>query len=120
MSAVLLRRSIANREGEFTLTEANGVTSEVVSMVKTELLNALREDSMRTDAASKSITNKTRDVVIEVAAHSIDDERDEWPELLPFMFGAISGNDASDKLKETVLFIFGALSNVLGERLKPH
>ena len=120
MSAVLLRRSIANREGEFTLTEANGVTSEVVSMVKTELLNALREDSMRTDTASKSITNKTRDVVIEVAAHSIDDERDEWPELLPFMFGAISGNDASDKLKETVLFIFGALSNVLGERLKPH
>ena len=57
MSAVLLRRSIANREGEFTLTEANGVTSEVVSMVKTESVNALREDSMRTDTASKSITN---------------------------------------------------------------
>ena len=54
---------------------------------------------MRTDAASKSITNKTRDVVIEVAAHSIDDERDEWPELLPFMFGAISGNVRPDKFE---------------------
>ena len=86
MSAVLLRRSIA-KDGEFLLTPPN-VSQEVLAMMKQELLNALKEDSMKTDNASKSIANKTRDVVIEVAAHSIDDERDEWPELLPFMFGS--------------------------------
>ena len=106
------------KDGEFLPTPPN-VSQEVLAMMKQELLNALKEDSMKTDNASKSIANKTRDVVIEVAAHSIDDERDEWPELLPFMFEA-GYADTSDKLKETVLFIFGALSNVLGERLKPH
>ena len=125
MAAVLIRRNIGtnNDAGEFKMGKL--LSEAGLEAMKAELLKALEEDSIAVDRderdqQSKSIVNKTRDVVIEIAANQIDDEQDLWPELMPFMFREISTEETGTKLRETVLFIFGALSNVLGERLKPH
>jgi hypothetical protein len=83
MAAVLIRRNIGtnNDAGEFKMGKL--LSEAGLEAMKAELLKALEEDSIAVDRderdqQSKSIVNKTRDVVIEIAASDIDrGDRDE-------------------------------------------
>ena len=106
-SAVLARRVFTAEDGAL-FAALSGETRE---MIKAELLNALREEG------EVKISRKVCDLICEVAAAGMERES-PWPELLPFMFGAVS-EGSSDRLKESALSIFGMLAPFIGEQLVP-
>lgn len=64
----------------------------------------------------KTITKKLCDTVSELASNLLPDNA--WPELLPFMFQAVTSD--SPRLQENSLLIFSQLSQYIGDTLLPH
>ena len=103
-SCVLARRAFTSEDGKMWVN----LGAETRERVKRELLNALREEPER------KISRKTCDLICEVAAGG--SERDEpWPELMPFMFSAVS--EGGEGLKESALNVFAMLAPLMSEAL---
>jgi importin-5 len=71
------------------------------SVVKSEMLNCIKEEPQRT------ITKKVCDTVSELGAVLLEDAAG-WPELLPFMFQCVQSGQK--RLMESALLIFEALA----------
>ncbi|KAJ0982706.1 hypothetical protein J5N97_010961 [Dioscorea zingiberensis] len=81
------------------------------SSLKSALLSAIQRDD------PKSISKKLCDTISELASALLDD--DAWPELLPFMFSAVTSPD-SPRLAESSLMIFSQLTQYIGYTLIPY
>ncbi|KAJ0966279.1 hypothetical protein J5N97_027417 [Dioscorea zingiberensis] len=81
------------------------------SSLKSILLAAVQREE------TKSISKKLCDTVSELASTLLPENA--WPELLPFMFSAVTSLD-SPRLAESSLLIFSQLAQYIGETLLPH
>ena len=104
VSAVLARRLFTSDDGALYVTLAEGTKMRL----KNELLTALKEEG------EPKIARKTCDLVCEIAAGAMERE-EPWPELMPFMFGAVQ--EGSDRLKESALSIFAMLAPFMSDGL---
>ncbi|KAL0911444.1 hypothetical protein M5K25_019586 [Dendrobium thyrsiflorum] len=109
MAAVLLRSHLTSHGGDCDagLSRLNAITK---SSLKSLLLAAVQREE------SKFLTKQLCDVVAEVAAALLPEN--EWPELLPFMFQAVTSG--SPHLHESSLLVLSRLSQCTRDPLLPH
>ncbi|KAG0494850.1 hypothetical protein HPP92_005844 [Vanilla planifolia] len=113
MSAVLLRKQLASSGGDsdespsYVWTRLNPATQ---SSIKSILLSAVQREE------TKSLSKKLCDTISELASNLLPDGA--WPELLPFMFQAVTSD--SLRLQESSLLIFSQLAQYIGDMLLPH
>ncbi|KAH0454990.1 hypothetical protein IEQ34_016914 [Dendrobium chrysotoxum] len=109
MAAVLLRSHLTSHGGDCDagLSRLNAITK---ASLKSLLLAAVQREE------SKFLTKQLCDVVAEVAAALLPEN--EWPELLPFMFQAVTSG--SPHLQESSLLVFSRLSQCTRDPLLPH
>lgn len=104
MGAVMLRKAVTKD----SLWQK--CSSNVQTVVKTELLNCLREEQKH------STLKKIGDTVSGLAERVYDDS--EWPELLPFLFECVQSNQP--RQMESALRIFADLAGFIMPVLLPH
>ncbi|KAL0056152.1 hypothetical protein WJX82_008212 [Trebouxia sp. C0006] len=104
MGAVMLRKAVTKD----SLWQK--CSSNVQVVVKTELLNCLREEQKH------STLKKIGDTVSGLAERVYDDG--EWPELLPFLFECVQSNQP--RQMESALRIFADLAGFIMPVLLPH
>ncbi|KAK8938099.1 hypothetical protein KSP40_PGU009686 [Platanthera guangdongensis] len=114
MAAVLLRKQVTSSSGGDTDELPSYIWSRLTpatqSSIKSLLLSAVQREE------SKSNSRKLCDTVSELASNLLPD--DLWPELLPFMFRAVTSE--SPRLQESSLLIFSQLAQYIGDILLPH
>ena len=105
-AAVLARRCAVGAESD----AFENLRSDTRASVKREILSSMIDES------DVKVRRKMCDLICEVASHEMERE-EPWPELLPFMFAAVS--DGSERARESALTIFAQLSGWIGEALIP-
>ncbi|KAG0487272.1 hypothetical protein HPP92_009367 [Vanilla planifolia] len=115
MAAVLLRKQLTYSSGGSVADESPSylwprLTPATQSSVKSLLLSAVQREGQKT------IAKKLCDTISELAANLLPDNA--WPELLPFMFQAVTSD--SPHLQESSLLIFSQLAQYIGDILLPH
>ncbi|XP_020574529.1 importin-5 [Phalaenopsis equestris] len=114
MAAVLLRKQVTSSSGGDSEESPSYIWSRLSpatqSSIKSLLLSAVQREEM------KSIAKKLCDTVSELASNLLPDGT--WPELLPFMFQAVTSD--SPRLQESALLIFSQLAQYIGDILLPH
>ncbi|XP_072990943.1 uncharacterized protein [Typha latifolia] len=118
MAAVLLRKLLTHSSSSSSSSSSDAelfwprLNPSIQSTLKSLLLSAVERE------ATKSIAKKLCDTVSELAASLLPDEA--WPELLPFMFRAVTAPDSPAFLQESSLLIFSQLAQYIGDTLLPH
>lgn len=115
MSAVLLRKQVTSSSPGGDSEELPSyiwprLTPATQSSIKSILLSSVQREE------AKSIVKKLCDTVSELASNLLPDAL--WPELLPFMFQAVTSE--SPRLQESALLIFSQLAQYTGDTLLPH
>ncbi|XP_064960418.1 uncharacterized protein LOC135651258 [Musa acuminata AAA Group] len=108
MSAVLLRKLLTHRGGgdsDAPLWPRLSPSSQ--SSLKSLLLSVLHREPDR------SIAKKVADTVSALAVSLLPDAA--WPDLLPFLFHAVSAPDTSPRLQESALLVFAQIAYVLAD-----
>ncbi|ONK75287.1 uncharacterized protein A4U43_C03F15290 [Asparagus officinalis] len=113
MSAILLRKQLTSSSSSGDSQPAYlwpRLTSQTQLELKSMLLSSVQREEV------KSISKKLCDTVSELASNLLPDNA--WPELLPFMFQAVTSENA--RLQESSLLIFSQLAQYIGDLLLPH
>ncbi|RWW36384.1 hypothetical protein BHE74_00058597 [Ensete ventricosum] len=108
MSAVLLRKLLTHRGGgdsDAPLWPRLSPASQ--SSLKSLLLSVLHREPDR------SIAKKVADTVSALAVSLLPDAA--WPDLLPFLFHAVSAPDTTPRLQESALLVFAQIAYVLAD-----
>ncbi|THU73029.1 hypothetical protein C4D60_Mb04t18480 [Musa balbisiana] len=108
MSAVLLRKLLTHRGGgdsDAPLWPRLSPSSQ--SSLKSLLLSVLHREPDR------SIAKKVADTVSALAVSLLPDAA--WPDLLPFLFHAVSAPDTTPRLQESALLVFAQIAYVLAD-----
>ncbi|CAL9075222.1 unnamed protein product [Musa acuminata var. zebrina] len=108
MSAVLLRKLLTHRGGgdsDAPLWPRLSPSSQ--SSLKSLLLSVLHREPDR------SIAKKVADTVTALAVSLLPDAA--WPDLLPFLFHAVSAPDTTPRLQESALLVFAQIAYVLAD-----
>eukprot|EP00884_Botryococcus_braunii_P020479 jgi/Botrbrau1/7114/Bobra.0165s0131.1 len=106
LCAVLLRKVLTKDDPPLF----NALSSPVQTLLKQELLNCLREESIRT------IATKVSDAVAELASSILTGPG--WPELLPYMFQCVQSNVPLQM--ECALIIFAQLAHYILETVRQY
>ncbi|KAK9821719.1 hypothetical protein WJX81_003315 [Elliptochloris bilobata] len=106
LCAVLLRKVLTKDDPSLWPT----LSPNVQALVKSELLNCVREEQDR------SIVKKVCDTVSELAAGIM--EGGGWPELLPFMFQCVQSRQP--RMVEAALLVFAQLARYLADTLRQY
>eukprot|EP00798_Chlamydomonas_sp_ICE-L_P025737 gene25737-11397_t len=104
--AAIMLRKVLTRDDPALWHKCN---AQVQATVKAELLNALKEESVKT------VLKKVCDTISELAAEVSDGAG--WPEMVPFMFQCVQSNQPG--LMESALSIFACLAHYMVDTLKP-
>jgi len=111
LAAVLLRKVLTRSDKSLWPT----ITPQLKETVKSELLNCIKEEPMR------SISHKVCDTIAELGAGILEDQG--WDQLLPTLFNMCvpQTNPADEaRLMESALLIFAELARYVIDVLTPH
>ncbi|KAG6517212.1 hypothetical protein ZIOFF_020592 [Zingiber officinale] len=105
MSAVLLRKLLTHRDSDAPFWPRLSPSSQ--TSLKSLLLAVLHQEPDRSTA------KKVADTISALAVSLLPESA--WPDLLPFLFHAVSASDASPRLQESALLIFSQIAYVLAD-----
>ncbi|RWW81653.1 hypothetical protein BHE74_00009927 [Ensete ventricosum] len=108
MSAVLLRKLLTHRGGgEADAPLWPRLSPSSHSSLKSHLLSVLHREPDR------SIAKKVADTISALAVSLLPDA--DWPDLLPFLFHAVSAPESTTRLQESALLVFAQIAYVLAD-----
>ncbi|XP_074557446.1 uncharacterized protein LOC141813385 [Curcuma longa] len=105
MSAVLLRKLLTHRDSDAPFWPRLSPSSQ--TSLKSLLLAVLHQEPDRSTA------KKVADTISALAVSLLPESA--WPDLLPFLFHAVSASDASPRLQESALLVFSQIAYVLAD-----
>ncbi|XP_074582052.1 uncharacterized protein LOC141838465 [Curcuma longa] len=105
MSAVLLRKLLTHRDSDAPFWPRLSPASQ--ASLKSLLLAVLHQEPDRSTA------KKVADAISALAVSLLPDSA--WPDLLPFLFHAVSASDTPPRLQESALLIFAQIAYVLAD-----
>lgn len=114
MAAVLLRKQVTSSSGGDSDESSSYIWARLTPVTQSSIKSLLLSVVQREE--TKSIAKKLCDTVSELASNLLPDGA--WPELLPFMFQAVTSD--SPRLQESALLIFSQLAQYIGDILLPH
>ncbi|URE00620.1 HEAT repeat [Musa troglodytarum] len=108
MSAVLLRKLLTHRGGgDADAPLWSRLSPSSHSSLKSHLLSVLHREPDR------SIAKKVADTISALAVSLLPDA--DWPDLLPFLFHAVSAPESTTRLQESALLVFAQIAYVLAD-----